>query len=166
MKSNHLLLLFALAVTWICSGVESDARPIKGGVTVSTVKKGGKPSTKAMLLKNPTYKEALDFFNKKNYAAAMTDFQTLDSTGFCCDLVHYYIAQCYQNTNQTIAAAQHYGWVLEKSKDPTLRRYADYANQCLAYYAGHRTYGGQGNNFDRGSRGGGGGGGGQRVSFG
>jgi hypothetical protein len=146
-----------------------DAKQLKAGVAVSTVKKGGKRATKAQLNANPTFKEAIGFFQKKNYADALKDFQVLDSTGFCSDTVHYYIAQCYQNTNQTVAAGQHYNWVLEKSQDPNLRRYAEYANQCLAYYSGHRTYGGQGNNFDRGSRGGysgGGGGGGGRVSFG
>jgi hypothetical protein len=157
-----LILAGAVAAPLNCV----DAKEYKAGVTVSTVKKGGKRPTKAQLMTNPTFKDAIGSFQKKDYAEALKNFQVLDSTGFCSDTVHYYIAQCYQNTNQTVAAEQHYNWVLEKSKDVTLRRYAEYANQCLAYYSGHRTYNGQGNNFDRGSRGGFNGGGGGRVSFG
>ena len=170
MKILDLLPALILVATLAVPTSFVEAKQYKAGVAVSTVKKGGKGATKAQLNSNPMYKEAVGFFQKKNYAAAMKDFQTLDSTGYCSDMVHYYIGQCYQNTNQTVAAGQHYNWVLEKSKDPTLRRYAEYANQCMAYYSGHRTYGGQGNNFDRGSRGGswggGGGGGGGRVSLG
>ncbi|CAN5545223.1 hypothetical protein BH10CYA1_BH10CYA1_19140 [soil metagenome] len=165
MKIQNLLAVLILVATLGVPTSFVEAKQYKAGVAVSTVKKGGKGATKAQLNSNPTYKEAVGYFQKKNYADAMKDFQTLDSTGYCCDMIHYYIAQCYQNTNQTVAAGQHYDWVLEKSKNPTLRRYAEYANQCIAYYSGHRTYGGQGNNFDRGSRGGGGGGGG-RVSLG
>ncbi|MBI2810144.1 MAG: hypothetical protein HYX67_04860 [Candidatus Melainabacteria bacterium] len=168
MKIKDLLAVLILVATLGVPTSLVEAKQYKAGVAVSTVKKGGKV-TQAQLNANPTYKEAVGYFQKKNYAAAMKDFQVLDSTGYCSDMVHYYIAQCYQNTNQTVAAGQHYDWVLGKSKNPTLRRYAEYANQCIAYYSGHRTYGGQGNNFDRGSRGGsvgGGGGGGGRVSLG
>ncbi len=164
MNINKLLSFLVLLVIFLVPLCDAGAKQIKGGVAVSTVKKGGKP-TRAMLNANPMYKEAVAFFQKKNYAGALTCFQSLDSNGFCCDMVHYYIGQCYQNTNQTVAAQQHYDWVVEKTKDPTLRSYADYANQTIAYYSNHRTYAGQGNNFDRGSRGGGGGGG-RRVGFG
>lgn len=167
MKIQDLTVLLLLACALVVPAHPVVAKQLKASVAVTSLKKGGKHPTKAQLMSNPTYKEAIGYFQKKNYADALKDFQILDSTGFCSDTVHYYIAQCYQNTNQTVAAEQHYGWVLERSKDATLRRYAEYANQCLAYYSGHRTYSGQGNNFDRGSRGGyGGGGGGGRVSFG
>jgi hypothetical protein len=168
MKKQSLFTVLVLATTIAVPVGCAYAKQLKAGVSVSSVKKGGKRPTKAQLMANPTYKDAIGAFQKKDYADALKNFQVLDSTGFCSDTVHYYIAQCYQNTNQTVAAEQHYNWVLERSKDVTLRRYAEYANQCLAYYSGHRTYGGQGNNFDRGSRGGfnGGGGGGGRVSFG
>jgi hypothetical protein len=166
MKINKLLTSLILLVILLAPAAVVGAKQIKGGVTVSTLKKGAKP-TRAQLMANPTYREGVGFFQKKNYASALQRFQTLDATGYCCDMIHYYIGQCYQNTNQTVAAQQHFDWVLEKTKDPTLRSYADYANQCIAYYSGHRTYGGQGNNFDKGSRSsGGGGGGGGRVSFG
>lgn len=172
MKIQDLLPVLILVATLAMPTSFVEAKQLKAGVAVSTVKKGRRV-TQAQLNANPLYKEGVGFFQKKNYAAAMKDFQTLDSTGFCSDMIHYYIGQCYQNTNQTVAAGQHYNWVMEKSKDPTLRRYAEYATQCISYYSGHRTYGGQGNNFDRGSRGGsysgrggGGGGGGGTVSLG
>lgn len=144
-----------------------ESNPLKGSVAVTRIKKG--QITRQQLAANPTYKQALSAFQVKNYAVALQDFQKLDSSGYCCDMVHYYIAQCYQNTNQTIAASQHYNWVSERSSDPTLRAYADYANQTMAYYNAHRTYAGQGNNFSHGrgsSAGGASAVGGERIGFG
>jgi len=170
MKYKPLFLALALIASGLLAPVLS--KSLKGSVSMSTavkpVKKG--KVTRQQLAANPTYKDALKFFQDKNYAAALSYFQKLDSTGYCCDLVHYYIGQCYQNTNQTIAASQHYNWVIARSSDSTLRTYADYANQTMSYYNAHRTYSGQGNNFSRynggGSAGGGGGGGGQAMGFG
>ncbi|HEY9676933.1 MAG TPA: hypothetical protein V6C76_02940 [Drouetiella sp.] len=162
---KSIAILVVLSALFLNIGVAAEAKLIKAGASVSKFKKGPPPDRKKVMA-TPLFKEAYGYFSKKNYARAMDCFQTLDATGYCCDTVHYYIAQCYQNTNQTVAASMHYSWVMEKSKDPTLRRYADYANQCLAYYSGHRTYSGQGNNFARNSSGGypaGGGGGGVRF---
>jgi hypothetical protein len=161
------LFLLALATILIAQIGMVEAKSLKGSVTMATLKKG-KP-TRQQLYANPTYKDAVNYFGIKNYSAALQSFQTLDSTGYCCDLVHYYIGQCYQNTNQTVAASQHYNWVVERSTDERLRTYADYANQTMAYYNAHRTYAGQGNNFNRyngGRSAGGGGGGGQQIGFG
>jgi len=169
MKYKPLFLALALIAAGLI-GQAVHSKSLKGSVSMTAagkpVKKG--KMTRQQLAANPNYKEAIKFFNDKNYAASLAYFQKLDSTGYCCDLVHYYIAQCYQNTNQTIAASQHYNWVLEKSNDERLKTYADYANQTMAYYDAHRTYAGQGNNFSRynGGRSGGGGGGGQRIGFG
>ena len=138
------------------------AKTIKASATISV--KHPHNTTKAQLFANSTYKAGVGFFNKKDYAAALACFQLLDGDGFCCDTIHYYIAQCYQNTNQTVAAQQHYDWVLNKSKDPTLRSYAEYANSTIAYYSSHRTYAGQGNRFDRPT--GGGGAPARRIGFG
>jgi hypothetical protein len=110
----------------------------------------------------PAYYEAVGKFNAGKYKEALTGFQQLDESGFCCDKVHYYIAQSYQGMNQTTPAAMNYEWVTMYSKDPTLNYYSQVALNQLAYYKGHRTYGGQGNNFARvapsGLSGGGGGG--------
>jgi hypothetical protein len=65
----------------------------------------------------------------------------------CCDMVHYYIAQCYQHLNQIAAAQMHYEWVMTYSQDERLKYYAQAADAQLGYYNQHRTYGGNGNNF-------------------
>jgi hypothetical protein len=172
MKHKAILLALALMVIGLV-GPTVQSKSLSGSVSMTAAGKPvrkGKP-TRQQLAANPNYKEAIKFFNDKNYAASLALFYKLDSTGYCCDLVHYYIGQCYQYTNQTIAASQHYNWVLEKSNDERLKSYADYANQTMAYYDAHRTYSGQGNNFSRynGGRsagGRGGGGGGQMIGFG
>lgn len=135
--------------------------PLKGFVSLTRAQKNKLRLTARTRLQGcPVYKEAIGYFNQKNYAKALQTFEFLDTNGFCCDLIHYYIAQCYQNTNQLQVAMRHYDWVASNSKDAQLRQYSDYANQTMAYYGAHRTYSGQGNYFDPGSRGGGGGGGG------
>jgi hypothetical protein len=137
--------LFFLTLLLVLMQTAGWAKTIKASVAVSV--KNPHNTTKKQLLCNATYKSGLVFFNKKDYAAALGCFQLLDGDGFCCDTIHYYIGQCYQNTNQTVAAQQHYDWVVQRSKDPTLRSYADYANRTIAYYSSHRTYAGQGNVF-------------------
>ena len=92
----------------------------------------------------PAYYEAVKTFNLGKYKDALGQFQHLDEFGFCCDKVHYYIAQCYQGMNQLAPAALNYEWVCEYSKDPTLTSYSQYALSTLSYYRGHRTYEGQG----------------------
>jgi hypothetical protein len=97
----------------------------------------------------PAFGQAVGIFNSGKYKDALAAFQRLDEDGFCCDKVHYYIAQSYQGMNQTAPAALNYQWVCRYSKDPTLNYYSQVALSQLAYYQGHRTYGGQGNNFAR-----------------
>ncbi|PWU02718.1 MAG: hypothetical protein C5B53_01355 [Candidatus Melainabacteria bacterium] len=111
----------------------------------ASVQKG---QTKAKPLP-PAFGEAVGKFNAGKYKEALAGFQHLDESGFCCDKVHYYIAQSYQGMNQTAPAALNYQWVCMYSKDPTLNYYSQVALNQLAYYQGHRTYGGQGNNFSR-----------------
>lgn len=95
------------------------------------------------------YYAAVGTFNSGKYKDALNQFQQLDEHGFCCDKVHYYMAQAYQGMNQTVPASMHYQWVSDYSYDPTLKSYADTALDRLSYYQGHRTYAGNGNNFAR-----------------
>jgi hypothetical protein len=97
------------------------------------------------LSKAPSYKTAVADFMDRKYGPALAEFENLDQTGFCCDMVHYYMAQCYDNMNQIEPAEMHYQWVVAYSHDPTLQRYSTYGYQKLAYYSTHRSYGGQGN---------------------
>jgi hypothetical protein len=160
MKRASLLLIAFVAIFWASSSV-SFSKTLKGGVSVSANIRTNKHGKKVDLTKAPGYRVAVTDYYKGRYGPAAQEFETLDRNGFCCDMVHYYIALCYQGCGQLTLAAEHFEWVTAYSKDPKLRTYADTAYQQLAYYGGHRTYGGQGNNFDKGmlARSGGGGGG-------
>jgi len=147
-KGWRYLLAIALMITVFAGLLPTvAAKTISSGVSVNVrVNSKGK---KVNLGSSPAYKEAVATFMNKKYADALGKFQTLDKNGFCCDMVHYYIAQCYQYTNQVNPAMSNYEWVSVYSKDPRLIYYANGAYEQLAYYNGHRTYSGQGNNFDR-----------------
>jgi len=147
-RRRHVIAL-ALVVAFFAGAWASEAiaKKITAGVSVNV--RYNSKGKKVDLSTAPAYKDAVHTFMDKKYADALVKFQTLDSTGFCCDTVHYYIAQCYQYTNQVHEAMLHYEWVDTYSKDARLKYYADGAYQQLAYYNGHRTYAGQGNNFDR-----------------
>src|SRR5271163_2953990 len=136
MKRSILAVFSLLLATYPMS--ESVGKMLTGGVSLTVIKEQKRQTARQKLPSNPNFQEALKKFQGKNYADALKLFYVLDSSGFCCDLVHYYMGQCYQNTNQTLAAEQHYNWVLAYSKDPTLVSYADYANKTLAYYSAHR----------------------------
>lgn len=103
--------------------------------------------------------QAARLYNEGKYKESLGHLQHLDASGHCCDKVHYYIALDYHGMNQTVPAEMNYEWVCNYSKDKTLQTYANSALEQIAYYQGHRTYGGQGNNFSRAKPGGGGGGG-------
>jgi hypothetical protein len=143
-KSISIAICLLLATFTVC---KSDGKVQKGRVTKTVMVEQKRLTARQKLPSNPNYQEAVKKFKDKNYAEALKLFSVLDSTGFCCDLIHYYIGQCYQNTNQTVAAGQHYDWVVANSKDNTLVAYANYANDTMQYYNAHRTYAGQGNNF-------------------
>lgn len=99
--------------------------------------------------KTPEYLEAQVALLERKYKDAAQKFEKLDAEGACCETTHYYLAQCYQGMNQTVQAQTHYQWVAYYGKDPTLKQYATVAYNQLAYYQNHRTYKGQGNNFNR-----------------
>jgi hypothetical protein len=162
------IFLSLIMVVGMLVGMSSPAfaggKRLTAGVSmnVRTNKKGQKVD----LSRAPGYREAVVNFMNKRYGPAAAGFEKMDRGGFCCDLVHYYIAQCYDNLNQLQRAQLNYQWVSSYTKDPTLRVYSNYATQKLEYYAANRQYAGQGNSFDHsqnapqhGVRGGGGGGG-------
>lgn len=123
-----------------------------------------------LAMKNPLFGEATQAFRDGKYASALTQFESLDKNGCCCDMVHYYIAQCYHHLNQVKGAQMHYQWVTTYSQDSQLRNYSQVATAQLGYYNNHRTYSGNGNNFSKftggGASSGGTAGGGGRVRFG
>jgi len=140
-----LALIFAfVAGTWMSEAI---AKKLSAGVSVNV--RYNSKGKKVNLASAPAYRQAVHTFMDQKYSKALEQFQALDKNGFCCDMVHYYIAQCYQYTNQVNPAMLHYECVSTYSKDPRLVYYADGAYRQLEYYNGHRTYAGQGNNFDR-----------------
>lgn len=168
MAKQKLFVLITAALCLVAgsNSLVANAKKATGSVTkVAIVKK--KEAARTRLLRLPEYKAALEDFSSKRYGPALAKFEALDGSGYCCDLVHYYMAQCYHLSNQLAQAEMHYQWILAYSSDPTLRTYAQYANQQLGRYGSHRTYAGQGNNFAKFTAGpargaGGGGGGGMR----
>jgi hypothetical protein len=140
-----LTLLFVDGTCWSATTHKS-ASKVTLSATIRSNEKGGKVD----LAKAPGYKDALAEFSKGHWGPCADKLEQLNRAGFGCDLVHYYLAQCYENTHQLQQAQMHYGWVTSFSKDKKLREYANYASTQLEYYGAHRTYGGQGNNFDYG----------------
>jgi uncharacterized membrane protein YgcG len=111
----------------------------------------------------PTLATARSAFDRREFLVALKQFDKLHSQGMCNDTVHYYMARCYQQNSQVAAALQNYEAVIAKTHDTTLRYYAEVGHAQLARYSHHRTYQGNGNNFQHSrpgpaSRGGGGGG--------
>ncbi|MBI4532750.1 MAG: hypothetical protein HY711_02290 [Candidatus Melainabacteria bacterium] len=92
---------------------------------------------------------ALRDYAAGKYASAAAMLEDLDKKGLCNDNVHYYLGLCYQSLNQVARAQMHYQWVYTYSKDARLKYQAQVGWQQLSKYQAHRTYEGQGNNFDR-----------------
>ncbi len=108
-----------------------------------------KPSPKVNPQTAAALKLAIADYNQGKYKNAVVRLEDVDRRGLCNERTHYYIGLCYQSMNQTVLAQMHYQWVLQYGKDATLKSYAQSAYQQIAYYQGHRTYAGQGNNFER-----------------
>jgi len=149
---GEFVKLPSLVVVLLCAiqmgTFPSIASPLIKGATSMTVRYN-KEGHKVNLANTPLYRQALTEFGKGQYGPSELHFEQLDKTGYCCDIVHYYIAQCNDNLNQTEAAEMNYQWVSAYSKDQTLVRYSIYGYEKLEYYNDHRDYAGQGNNFDR-----------------
>lgn len=148
-----LIILSLVLLTLVGASTPSFAgKKLTAGISANYVRTN-KKGQKVDLAQAPGYKDAVMNFTNKRYGPAAEAFEKMDRSGFCCDLVHYYIAQCYDNLNQLQRAQMHYQWVASYTKDPTLRVYSNYGAQKLAYYGANRQYSGQGNNFDRGQGG-------------
>ena len=137
----------ALAIACLVSGPAADGADAKGPAsTGSSTRKHAKASKVdsrvASLYKQDQFRLALKDFNEKKYGPAAEGFWKLDKAGYCCDVIHYYLAQCYQFNGQLEQATQNYNYVLSYSKDETLRKYSQYANDTLAYYSANRTHNG------------------------
>ncbi len=98
-------------------------------------------------------RQAVDLFKAKRYSDAFRLLDSMPHKGDRHDQVHYYMGLCLQYMNQVAPAKEQFQWVYHNSTDQRLRYNAQLAWSNLSYYQGHRTYEGQGNDFDRGNRG-------------
>lgn len=105
--------------------------------------------TGALALPPSDFSKAINDYQAGKHSSAAALLEDLDKKGLCNDKVHYYLALCYQSLNQVARAQMHYQWVYTYSKDPRLKYQAQVGWYQLAKYQSHRTYEGQGNNFDR-----------------
>lgn len=103
---------------------------------------------------SPVLQQAIKDYNSKSYKGALEKLQTLPRTGQGSDKAHYYMALCYQATNQIGPATAEYNTVYRDSKDSTLRYNSAVALQGLQRWGQHRAYAGNGNNFSRAGGGG------------
>lgn len=85
------------------------------------------------------YQQALADFQAKKYSSALTGFQKVASSNRADVLSHYYMALCYQNTNQMGLAAREYQWVATYSKDPALKTKAGAGAAQLSRYQTSRA---------------------------
>lgn len=119
------------------------------------------PCSASNLTSRPAqYSEAVQSYKDRKYSQALSQFKRMHDTGMCNDMVHYYMALCYQSLSQIAAAKTEY-YSVSRSKTPALRQNALYAMASLDQWNQHRLYQGNGNNFQRYGTGRGGG----RSSF-
>lgn len=104
---------------------------------------------RALAADSPVLQQAIRDYNQKSYKQALEKLQTLPGTGEGSDKAHYYMALCYQATNQIGPATAEYNAVYRNSKDATLKYNSAVALQGLRRWGQHRAYQGNGNNFAR-----------------
>ncbi len=94
------------------------------------------------------YSEAVQSYKDKKYSQSLAQFKRMHDAGMCNDMVHYYMALCYQSLSQIAAAKSEY-YTVARSKNAALRQNAQYALASLDQWNQHRLYQGNGNNFSR-----------------
>lgn len=85
------------------------------------------------------YQQAMTDFQARKYAAALAGFKKVASTNRSDIQSHYYLALCYQNTNQFGLAAREYQWVATYSPDPSLKLKAQAGYAQLTRSSGSST---------------------------
>lgn len=98
---------------------------------------------------NPVLTQAVQDYNGRKYRDAISKLDGLSRAGQASDKAHYYMALSYQGINQMATAKNEYMWVYSKSRDNTLRYNAWQALQSMEKWSQHRSYEGQGNEFNR-----------------
>lgn len=72
---------------------------------------------------NPAFDQAVAAYKARNYHAAVLGFQNAMKSNPSDPMTHYYLALCYQGSNQIALAKQEYTWVSSCS-NAQLRSYA------------------------------------------
>ena len=81
------------------------------------------------------YAQAMSDFQARRYPAALAGFQKVAAANRADIPSHYYMALCYQSTNQLALASREYQWVATYSKDPALKSKAQAGAAQLSRYA-------------------------------
>lgn len=116
---------------------------MKSGLEVKTIRKC--PKIAALLLlslllspcfaADPGFDQAVNEYKARQYSQSLSHFRAL-STKYPADAqTRYYMALCYQATNQISMAKSQYEWVASNSRDPRLQGYAQSALGQLGKYA-------------------------------
>lgn len=84
---------------------------------------------------DPAFQQALSDFQSRKFSAALTGFQKVATANRSDILSHYYMALCYQSTNQLALASREYQWVATYSKDPALKAKAQAGATQLSKYS-------------------------------
>ncbi len=72
---------------------------------------------------NAAYDQAIGAYKARNYRGAIQGFQTVLKSNPSDPMAHYYLALCFQGTNQMALARQEYTWV-SSCNNAQLRSYA------------------------------------------
>jgi hypothetical protein len=97
------------------------------------------------------FDDASKAYKDKKYSQSLSQFKQLHDSGRCNDMVHYYMALCYQSLSQ-ISFAQSEYTLVSQSKDVNLKTYATQALSAIDEWKQHRLYQGSGYGFARYSR--------------
>lgn len=106
----------------------------------------------ANLTSLPLFKEGVQAYNNRSYSEALKKFNVLIQSGHDSDMVHYYMALCYQGQNQIAQAKSEFSLVSTQSTDPGLRANAQRALASIDKWSAHRSYQGNSNIFRSASR--------------
>lgn len=98
---------------------------------------------------SPVFKQAIQDYNSRKYKAALAKLESLPRNGPGSDLIRYYLALCYQASNQINSATNEYAAVYRSSQNKALRHNSALALRSLNKWSQHRKYEGNGNNFSR-----------------
>lgn len=91
---------------------------------------------------SPVFDRAVQLYKAHQFGPALTTFQAFLKTNPSDAMSHYYMALCYQGTNQMSLSRQQYEWVSAKSPNAQLRSYAAAGLGQLGKYK--TTYSGAG----------------------